>query len=159
MRSAARRRQQLRNIAEAEAARTAAFRHLSQARPCEFRMIVYGATDQVQHHFWHFMDPSHDKHDPAGEEFKDAIRDTYVHIDEQLGLLLEECDEDTVVIVMSDHGFGPTSNVRVRLNQVLHDAGLLRFQQRKLGGVVSQKIAAWADRAPRRWSIRVLDSG
>jgi predicted AlkP superfamily phosphohydrolase/phosphomutase len=149
MRSAARRRQQLRNIAEAETARTAAFRHLSQGRPADFRMIVYGATDQVQHHFWHFMDPSHDKYDPAGDEFKDAIRDTYIHIDKQLGLLLEECDEDTVVIVMSDHGFGPTSNVRIRLNQVLHDAGLLSFQQRKLAGAVTRKMAAWADNVLR----------
>ena len=149
MRSAARRRQQLRNIAEAETARTAAFRHLSKGRPADFRMIVYGATDQVQHHFWHFMDPSHDKYDPAGEEFRDAIRDTYIHIDGQLGDLLEECDDDTVVIVMSDHGFGPTSNVRVRLNQVLHDAGLLKFQQRKLGGMVTQRLAAWTDKVLR----------
>lgn len=149
MRSAARRRQQLRNIAEAESARTAAFRHLSQDRPADFRMIVYGATDQVQHHFWHFMDPSHDKYDPAGEEFRDAIRDTYIHIDKQLGLLLEECDEDTVVIIMSDHGFGPTSSVRVRLNQVLHDAGLLKFQDQKLGGVITQKFAAWTDKVLR----------
>jgi predicted AlkP superfamily phosphohydrolase/phosphomutase len=109
-------------------------------------MIVYGATDQVQHHFWHYMDPNHDKYDPIGaKQFQHAIRDTYVHIDRQLGLLLEECDEDTVVIVMSDHGFGPTSNVRLRLNQVLCDAGLLTFAKSANRRTLIRKMASSLD--------------
>jgi predicted AlkP superfamily phosphohydrolase/phosphomutase len=146
MRTAERRRRQLVDIFEAESARTAAFRQLSGARSCDFRMIVYGATDQVQHHFWHFMDPEHDKYDPAGaKEFQHAIRDTYMHIDRQLGTLLEECDENTVVIVMSDHGFGPTSNIRLRLNQVLCDAGLLKFEEAACKRTVTRKMAGWLD--------------
>ncbi|HEY3395877.1 MAG TPA: alkaline phosphatase family protein [Lacipirellulaceae bacterium] len=146
MRTAERRRRQLVDIFEAESARTAAFRRLSETRACDFRMIVYGATDQVQHHFWHFMDPEHDKYDPTGaKEFQHAIRDTYVHIDRQLGTLLEECDENTVVIVMSDHGFGPTSNIRLRLNQVLRDAGLLKFEEAACKRTVTRKMAAWLD--------------
>src|SRR5690606_35747968 len=109
-----------------------------------FRMIVYGATDQVQHHFWHFMDPNHDKHDAEGAaEFGNAIRDTYMHIDEQLGVLLDDVDDDTIVLVMSDHGFGPTSNIRLRLNQVLRDAGLLKFAQTKERPSILRKAAHW----------------
>src|SRR4051794_3200949 len=150
MRTTKRRRQQLLDIFEGESARTAAFRHLSKLRPCDFRMIVYGATDQVQHHFWHFMDETHDKHDPEGaKEFRNAIRDTYKHIDVQLGQLLEECDDDTVVIIMSDHGFGPMSNVRVRLNQVLRDAGLLKFIEPTARGRWRQALASTIDRVLR----------
>lgn len=150
MRTNARRRQQLREIFEGESARTAAIKHLSAQRRCDFRMIVYGATDQVQHHFWHYMDATHDKHDPEGaKEFRNAIRDTYQHIDVQLGELLAECDENTVVIIMSDHGFGPMSNVRVRLNQVLRDAGLLKFVTSSGPGRFKQVIAAIADRLVR----------
>jgi predicted AlkP superfamily phosphohydrolase/phosphomutase len=150
MRTNARRRQQLLEIFESESARTAAFRHLSKLRPANFRMIVYGATDQVQHHFWHFMDEAHDKHDPAGaKEFQHAIRETYQHIDVQLGQLLDECDEDTVMIIMSDHGFGPMSNVRVRLNQVLRDAGLLKFVEPSAGGRWKQALASTVDRVLR----------
>jgi predicted AlkP superfamily phosphohydrolase/phosphomutase len=146
MRTDDRRRQQLEDIFAAESARTAAFRHLHRGRRCQFRMIVYGATDQVQHHFWHFMDDKHDKHDPLGaKEFQHAIRDTYVHLDRELGLLLSDGDEDTVVIIMSDHGFGPTSNLRVRLNQVLHDAGLLKFDEPVPGGGALRKLAGWLD--------------
>ena len=82
MRSDVRRRKQLKDILAAETARTDAFAYLSEVYPADFRMIVYGATDQVQHHFWHFMDQHHDKYDCAGATtFRNAIRDTYIHID------------------------------------------------------------------------------
>lgn len=150
MRTDARRRAQLADIRESEQARTAALQHLSDERPCDFRMIVYGSTDQVQHHFWHFMDASHDKHDPAGAaEFGNAIRDTYAHVDEQLGVLLDECDDDTIVMVMSDHGFGPMSNVRLRLNQILADAGLLKFEVGSAPSKLKQSLAGWLDRMLR----------
>ena len=150
MRTDARRRAQLADIRESEQARTAALQQLSEERPCDFRMIVYGSTDQVQHHFWHFMDASHDKHDPAGAaEFGNAIRDTYAHVDEQLGVLLDECDDDTIVIVMSDHGFGPMSNVRLRMNQILADAGLLKFESGSAPGKLKQSLAGWLDRMLR----------
>jgi predicted AlkP superfamily phosphohydrolase/phosphomutase len=146
MRTNARRRQQLDSIFEAETSRTAALKTLSEDRNCDFRMIVYGATDQVQHHFWHFMDETHDKFDADGaKEFRHAIRDTYMHCDEQLGQLLDDCDDDTIVIVMSDHGFGPMTNVRLRLNQVLRDAGLLKFDEGAAPGRLKQAIAGWLD--------------
>ncbi|HEX6960689.1 MAG TPA: alkaline phosphatase family protein [Lacipirellula sp.] len=150
MRTNARRRAQLDSIFEAETARTATLQHLSEGRNCDFRMIVYGATDQVQHHFWHFMDETHDKFDAEGaNEFRHAIRDTYMHCDEQLGLLLDECDDDTIVIVMSDHGFGPMTNVRLRMNQILRDAGLLTFDEAAAPGKLKQAVAGWLDRLLR----------
>ena len=150
MRTNARRAQQLADIFAAEAARTAAFQKLSAKKSCDFRMIVYGATDQVQHHFWHFMDESHDKYDAAGaRQFRHAIRDTYKHVDDQLGQLLSDCDENTIVIVMSDHGFGPMTNVRLRLNQVLSDAGLLNFETATPAGRWKQLAGRWLDNVLR----------
>jgi predicted AlkP superfamily phosphohydrolase/phosphomutase len=150
MRSNDRRRQQLSTIFEAESARTAAFQYLSNRQRSDFRMIVYGATDQVQHHFWHFMDPKHDKYDPSGaKEFEHAIRNTYMHIDEQLGSLLDECDENTIIMIMSDHGFGPTSNLRLRLNQALRDAGLLHFEESSRGTRTGRRVAQWIDHCLR----------
>lgn len=146
MRSHARRRKQLDDIFAAEKSRTAAFQRLSQDESCDFRMIVYGATDQVQHHFWHFMDPSHDKYDAEGaREFRHAIRNTYELVDQQLGQLLSGCDDNTIVVVMSDHGFGPMSNVRLRLNQVLSDGGFLNFDQSTTTGLWKKAIGGWLD--------------
>ena len=125
--------ERLEDLFAVETARTEALRYLRGRYPSDFTMIVYTATDQSQHHFWHFMSPEHDLYDARGAvRFANAIHDVYAHVDRLLASLLEEQDERTIVIVMSDHGFGPTSNVRLRLNQALQQAGLLAF--RKEGG-------------------------
>jgi len=150
MRSDRRRSRQLQAINAAETARTESFRHLSRKFGTDLSMIVYGATDQVQHHFWHYMDSSHDKYDPAGaKKFANAIRDTYRHIDDQIGELLADCDDNTVVVVMSDHGFGPTTNVRLRLNKMLEEAGLLTYAPARQAGRMRQTLGGLLDRVLR----------
>jgi predicted AlkP superfamily phosphohydrolase/phosphomutase len=51
--------------------------------------------------------------------------------------------------VMSDHGFGPMSNVRLRLNQILADAGLLKFEEGSAPSKLKQSLASWLDRMLR----------
>jgi predicted AlkP superfamily phosphohydrolase/phosphomutase len=113
-------------------------------------MLVYTATDQVQHHFWHYMDPRHDKFDARGaERYRHAIRDVYVHVDRLIGSLMDQVDEQTIVIIMSDHGFGPTTNVRIRLNQALAHHGLLSFAGERGGTRAFRSLAGFADRVLR----------
>jgi predicted AlkP superfamily phosphohydrolase/phosphomutase len=135
MRTNAQRDRRLEELKEIETIRSRALQFLARKYPSDFTMIVHTATDTVQHHFWHYMDPGHDKHDPANaDRYRHAIRDVYVHLDGLLGEALEACGEDTVVMLMSDHGFGPTTNVRVRLNQALEQAGLLAFRRQGPAG-------------------------
>jgi predicted AlkP superfamily phosphohydrolase/phosphomutase len=123
-----RRDRRLEELKEVESLRTRALQHLQRQQPADFNMIVYTATDSVQHHFWHYMDPQHDKYDAANaERYRNAIRDVYIHLDGLIASILKERGDDTVVMLMSDHGFGPTTNVRLRLNQALERAGLLHF--------------------------------
>jgi predicted AlkP superfamily phosphohydrolase/phosphomutase len=146
MRTDARRDLRLRELCDVESARTQTFQYLRRQYPADFGMIVYTATDQVQHHFWHYMDPRHDKFDAAGApRYRNAIRDVYVHVDTLLGSILESRDDDTVVIVMSDHGFGPTSNVRLRLNQMLEHQALLAFEAEGASGRATRLLAGLAD--------------
>lgn len=150
MRTDRRRDRRIRDLHEMEAVRTQAVRYLQKTYPTDFTAVVYIATDQVQHHFWHYMDPQHDKFDAAGaRKYGNVIRDTYVHLDSLIGQLLEDIDDQTVVIVMSDHGFGPTTCVRVRGNQALAQAGLLRFKQPAGGHRQLRACAALADRVLR----------
>jgi predicted AlkP superfamily phosphohydrolase/phosphomutase len=121
--------------------------HLQRTHPSDFTMVVYSATDAVQHHFWHYMDPTHDKYDARGaERYRDAIRDVYVHIDRQLASVLAKQDDRTLVVIMSDHGFGPTANVRLRLNQYLQRHGLLTFRKEGSSGRTMRTLAGWADK-------------
>ena len=93
-------------------------------------MLVYNATDQVQHHFWHLMDAEAPDHPgPDSREvtlFQDAIQEIYTHCDAELARLLERFP-DANVMLLSDHGAGPVCGPRVRLNNVLAEAGLLTW--------------------------------
>ncbi len=87
---------------------------------------VFDTTDRVQHMFYRYLDPTH----PAnrGKEttrHADAIGKVYERMDGILGRVLAETDDpDTVVMVISDHGF---TNFRrgVNLNTWLRDQGYL----------------------------------
>jgi ATP sulfurylase len=69
----------------------------------DYFMTVDMGVDRIHHAFWKYMDPAHPKHEP-GNRFQQAIHDYYVFIDRQIAELLELVDDDTIVLVVSDHG-------------------------------------------------------
>jgi len=103
---------------------------LMRDHPWDFMMVHFLATDLAQHALWRFMDPDHPRHQP-GNPYQDAIRCIYQRVDAALGRLIDVAGEDTTVIVMSDHGFGPLHGV-VNLNILLWQKGLLRFKHTPL---------------------------
>jgi predicted AlkP superfamily phosphohydrolase/phosphomutase len=67
---------------------------------------VYELTDRVAHVFWRFLDPTHPAHDPElAATYGDAIRDSYVFMDERVGEAMERMGPDDILFVLSDHGF------------------------------------------------------
>ena len=52
------------------------------------------------------MDPAHPRHEP-GHRYRDVIRSYYAYLDDEIGELLERFDDDTAVLVVSDHGARP----------------------------------------------------
>ncbi|RKY62943.1 MAG: phosphodiesterase [Candidatus Latescibacterota bacterium] len=78
-------------------------RYLMGNKPWDFFMFVEMGVDRIHHGFWEFMDESHPKYVP-GSPYKNAIYDYYRAVDAQIGSLLERLDDDTAVIVVSDHG-------------------------------------------------------
>lgn len=66
----------------------------------------FSSTDQRQHMFWRYLDPSHPAYDARGAEaYGRVIEDTYVEMDRILDHVLGRIDKDTILLVMSDHGF------------------------------------------------------
>jgi predicted AlkP superfamily phosphohydrolase/phosphomutase len=73
---------------------------------------------------WRAMDPAHPSYKPSDEAFKDAVRKVYEELDAIVGRTLPRIGADTVLVVMSDHGF--TSWRRAfHLNTWLKQAGYL----------------------------------
>jgi predicted AlkP superfamily phosphohydrolase/phosphomutase len=77
--------------------------HLLKTRNWDFFAMVEIGVDRIHHAFWSFLDPTHSKYVP-GNEYEDVIHDYYVHVDERIGRLMRRFDEETTVLVVSDHG-------------------------------------------------------
>ena len=78
-------------------------KHLIRTKPWDFFMLVELGVDRIHHGFWSYMDPTHPKYE-AGNPFEHAIRDYYRYVDREVAELLDLTPNDTVVMVVSDHG-------------------------------------------------------
>lgn len=97
---------------------------LFDEEPWDFFMVVFGESDTVSHHFWMFHDPQSPRFRPG---FETAIQQVYERLDETVGKFMERVGEDTVVGVVSDHGFGGAGTGVVHLNNWLAEQGLLAY--------------------------------
>jgi predicted AlkP superfamily phosphohydrolase/phosphomutase len=101
------------------------WRDLSNREPWDFAMLVLNATDVVQHAMWKFMSPDHPLYNPKkAVRYKDTILNVYRKIDGILADLLAVMGRDTVVWIMSDHGFGPLHHF-IHVNTWLMREGFL----------------------------------
>lgn len=66
------------------------------------------STDQRQHMFWRHLDKKNPIYDPSqAKKYGNTIENIYRETDRMLARAMEKTDKDTVLIVMSDHGFSP----------------------------------------------------
>ncbi len=69
----------------------------------DFFIHVNIGVDRVHHGFWRYHDPQHRLYE-AGNPYQHVIRDYYRQMDARLKRILERIDDDTIVLVVSDHG-------------------------------------------------------
>lgn len=115
----------LRQIYEMTAKRFKVLNYLIREKPWDFFMFVEMGVDRIHHGFWRFHDPAHRLYQP-GNPFEHAIRDYYRYLDRQVATLLEAVDDNTVILVVSDHG-AKRMDGGFCLNQWLHREGYLVF--------------------------------
>jgi len=128
--------------------RFALARHLMDTRDWDFFQLVEMGTDRIHHGFWHYMDPEHPKYEQG--RFSAAIHDYYKTVDAELGTLLDHVDDDTTVLVVSDHG-AKRMDGGVCINEWLIKEGLLTIRAKPPGRVSLEecevdweKTIAWA---------------
>ncbi len=70
--------------------------------------FYFSSIDQNSHMLLRMMDPAHPLYEPdASPETKDAIYYFYRQMDNVLKQVLSKTDENTLLMVLSDHGFAP----------------------------------------------------
>ncbi len=101
---------------------------------------VFDITDRVQHMFFRCFDDGHpasDEHDNG--RYHDVFRDLYRHMDRLVGRVIDRTDENTVLIVLSDHGF-KSFRYCVDINLWLEQNGFLRRVKDPSGSDMLQDI-------------------
>ena len=118
-------------------------RHMMKTKPWDFLMSVEIGVDRLHHGFWKYHDTTHLKHEP-GNALLNSIHDYYVWLDKQIGSLLELIDDNTSVIVMSDHG-AKKMDGGITLNEWLINEGYLVLEEKPTGVVPLEKVKVnWA---------------
>jgi predicted AlkP superfamily phosphohydrolase/phosphomutase len=89
---------------------------------------LFDTPDRLAHMFWRFREGDHPANDGEPiEEWSHAIEEHYRECDAIVGRVLERADDQTLVIVLSDHGFSSFQR-GVHINTWLHDNGFLALQ-------------------------------
>jgi predicted AlkP superfamily phosphohydrolase/phosphomutase len=117
--------------------RTRTALYLARTQSCDVFMTVFFDTDRVLHQLWHYIDGDHPWRTASElgglgrtDETEAVVRDYFHQVDESIARVLEaaHADEETLVIILSDHGMGQARNFIV-LNNWLLECGLLRLKR------------------------------
>jgi predicted AlkP superfamily phosphohydrolase/phosphomutase len=112
-----------------------------------FFFFYISSIDQCSHVFWRTEDAARSEHRNRGgadlpKRVSESLPALYEEMDQILARVLEEVDERTTLIVMSDHGFAPFYRM-VHLNNWLAETGFLAlYDQERLE---AKRIAADVD--------------
>ena len=78
-------------------------RYLLETKDWDLFTMVEMGSDRLHHAFWRFWDKTHRQHVP-NSPFSETMRNYYRILDAELGKTLACVDENTTVMVVSDHG-------------------------------------------------------
>jgi predicted AlkP superfamily phosphohydrolase/phosphomutase len=106
---------------------TRIFQYLLSTKHWDFAFVVFTAPDRIQHRCWHK---------------KEYILEIYQAVDRALSKLHEIVGENTIIFLVSDHGFGP-AEYTFNLNVWLLHEGLLKLRKRQ--------------RRTRRFFLNIID--
>jgi len=111
------------------------FRHLTETAPSELTAVVFDGVDKLQHLCWPFVaaEPGAEWDEPWQARAHALCLDYFRRLDGLIERMCAMVGEEALVVLASDHGFGPTRQV-FHLNAWLAERGYL----------------AWSDEAPAR---------
>lgn len=71
-------------------------------------------------HLWRYVDEEHPRYEMS--QYSRMVREYHQRIDEIIGLFLDGVPKDTLVFLLSDHGFCPV-HTEVVLNNYMEELG------------------------------------
>jgi predicted AlkP superfamily phosphohydrolase/phosphomutase len=140
----------LKQIYEMTERRFKAFRHFYKKDDYDFAIMVEMGIDRIHHAFWRFFDKTHRLYEP-GNKYENVILDYYKYVDREVGEVLKLVDDDTLVLVVSDHG-AKTMVGAICINEWLQQEGYLTLKEKpteqtrlKMNMIDWEKTKAWGE--------------
>jgi predicted AlkP superfamily phosphohydrolase/phosphomutase len=90
-----------------------------------FHFVIIG-LDRLHHAFWKYYDKFHQKYE-SGNKYENEMRKYYKYLDKEIGEILEILNDNTTVIIASDHGAKAMKGC-LCVNMALEKLGLLKFK-------------------------------
>ncbi|MEO0323661.1 MAG: alkaline phosphatase family protein [Myxococcota bacterium] len=120
---------------------------LEDERP-ELMMMVAIGPDRLHHAFWHHLDPESPAYVP-GNRWEVEARAYYARLDAELGRLLRAVGDDTLVLVVSDHGARAMQGA-VAVNEHLRERGWQTWTREPEEPTPLREVVDWT--GTRAWA-------
>ncbi len=101
-------------------------------------LLINIGSDRLQHMLWRHFDETHRRH-IKDSLFKHAIKEYYKYLDKQLGEFIDKLDENTTIIVASDHGMIKQEG-KININNWLIEKGYLVLKKEYLDEIKGKKV-------------------
>lgn len=83
--------------------------YIVENKEWDLLFLVVSATDWIQHAMWKHIDSEHPLYDPGQSPlYREKFVRFWQRIDKFLERLYELAGKDTMIFIVSDHGFGPS---------------------------------------------------
>ncbi|MBI5375547.1 MAG: alkaline phosphatase family protein [Candidatus Schekmanbacteria bacterium] len=115
---------------------SAATSYMRGKTPTDFLGVYTHSTDAVQHYFWKYMEPQKydykiwGMNDSDVKKYGEVIEYHYIEVDKMIGDLTKNIDDNTMLIILSDHGAQAQTfpHVAVDVDKILDITGFLSFK-------------------------------
>ncbi|HUS69264.1 MAG TPA: alkaline phosphatase family protein [Anaerolineae bacterium] len=104
--------------------------YLLDNKEWDFFFLLFWSNDMLQHETWSLLDETHPSYEAQkADRYRDLVVDFHRQLDQAVGRLAEKAGPDDLIIVMSDHGFGPVHSFFL-VNNWLREMGWLQLKKR-----------------------------
>lgn len=106
--------------------------YLMDQQDADFVMLHLWGIDRIQHELWDLLDATHPQYKKElAEKFHGRITGYFRALDAEVGHIYQRIDDDTMLLLISDHGFGPIYKL-IDLNVWLLEEGYIAIKRTPL---------------------------
>lgn len=108
-------------------------RYMMEVKNCHLFYCQIHIYDYINHTHLSGVDPASPAYDPArAEEHWQVFRQCYIQADQMLGTILDGLDDDSCIIVVSDHAVAPDRRA-INIRKFLYENGFLTVKDPSKG--------------------------